>query len=458
MDSHLFLAHAVLSNYEGVPGPVTNQEREVKPEPAEPEDDEETFFEAEGGEDEEIYELGMTLAFPTKPNADGTPGTLGEASLLTFQKEEQEGALMTTDAVQKINRVMLSEHALFAKAPFWIDWYDMEWNSNDFGSLIDEFGAKGGYGIVPPMKYKNDRIPAHVNPYELPSPLCPRNRFIRLRLNISAGLRAHFSSLAHLDHLGFDQIKFGPRSAQVFESTSDETWTTMSASKKPDIIVAKVPLRIDIEKAPSISEITKTLQFAVPASTQFSNRAMAYAMDIELSYIEESTNIKLGVKGNDKDDAEAAFTFLFPNDNRATLTYHLSENLAARLKSPSQTIERTTTLGKLDINTEEQLASNVLTAQMAGLIYIVSPHGRDQYWPGKLLGMLEPQDDGSFTLINVPFNSIPLIADGTFLASLPNGQLHVQLYIHNPSDAQFYPLRWHENLKLQGCFVYRQKI
>lgn len=447
--SHLYLAHAALSNYEGKPGPVAIQIKKEEPE------DEEFQDASETGGEEQTYELGISLAFKTKLNPDGTPSNLGESSLLTFQKEDQ-AYFIAADAVRRINQVMLTNHAIFSKAPLFIDWWDSEWQSDIFDNEEMELLAeKGGYGVLTPEKYASDRLPSHVNPYQMPPIDCPRSRFIHLRLHISAGLRAHFSTLIHLEHLGFEVARFR---ANAVSSQSDRNWTITSATKRPQASISKVALRIDIEKEPSFAEIKKKYTFTVPATAQYSNKNLAYWLDNQLSHIEEATNINVGITGTDADDADAAFKFLYFNDTRAVLTYHISSSLATRLKAPSLIIESSTVLGKADIDTEEQLAANVLTAQMVGLIYIVSPHGRDEYWPGKLFGMLEPKADGSFSLIQVPFNTAPLTLDGNLLAQIPNGQLKLHFYVHNPSDGNFYPLAWQENLKLQGCIVYRQKI
>lgn len=451
--SHLFIAYATLNSYQGGP-PIQSKDTAaaVKKE----EDEEEDEFEQER-DARETFEIGMELTFPSRQRTEGGPA-VSDASLLTIQREDRPQGRTTAELITNINNTTLRDHSLWKKAALLFDWVDTSWSdtTTDFESEIEFHFLKGGYGNYELEKYQNsENIPSHVNPFLLPPLDCPRSQFIRIRLHLAAGLRAHFTSVKHLEAMGFT-VTAPVSTTLTVENPYADNWLNRISNTAPTMESAKVSLRIDIEKSIKVPRITKSIKMKLPPIVIFSNKILLQRLQVELSAIERDTNIRLGITRTD----ENTFKFLFPADlHRATMTYRISPNLAARLNSPSVRIDSSTVLEKEVIKTEETVAATILSAQATGIIYVVSQNGRDPYWPGKLLAMLEPHEDGSFRLITEPFNAVPqFIADGNFLAQIPNGRLGLQLYVHNPINGQFYPFEWHENLKLQGFAIYRESV
>jgi len=358
-----------------------------------------------------------------------------------------------------INRVMLAGGVkAFSKAPFFIDWTDVDFGASEtFIGGIQQYLNKASYNESQLKFYTDSSLPSEVNPFAPPRFTCPRADKIRLRLHIAAGMQARFSSSAPLKYLGFEG-QVANSGGWVFASTNSGDWTILTANDAPKTRLSSTSSSIDIEKVPAINTIEDEISFSIPRNSvaERDDAALVYHLRSAFNVLERTTNIKLGVEKLASD----RFAFQFLGKESGSLAYHVSANLAARMKAPTSTVTETTEMGKAEnFDNEEEVATLALNSKLLGVIYVCSPQGKTDYYPGKLLAVLHPQADaGGFCLNDNPWDVPPPVADGHFISRLYNGMLELEFFTHSPLDNSFYPLRWHGDLRFQAGIAYRRAI
>lgn len=348
--------------------------------------------------------------------------------------------------VQKLNKGVVVDNAkgLFILRPLIIDWVDEDWNLGvipNFEGLIRHLGQ---YSELAEDMHPTE-LPPFANPYVVPQDEAVLSR-IRLRLLVSPGMQAIFSSRIFMARLGFDPAQFTSTqgSTNIILAGGDITqWAMITANRPPEKEIA-----FSKDFSVILSTTQDTLEYKVPFAMSYHAKRnqgeLLLNVKESVKKVREESNMNLGVH-----IVRHVFAFDLPLDGLINTYIYLPQTLAEAMGAPHLKVDKNTVfLSMKGESWGDVVAGDAHRADNLGNIIACIPELPSAGFPGRPLAIFAPQDN-VFNMFQSPLQCEPFMLNQKDFQFIYPQTITLCMYTHD-AQGNFQALDVPRNMRFQG--------